>query len=112
MLLPTLSETEWGARGTPRLNTRRKIKADQDKGTGSEAGVDPSAGPMTSPKSYQEERKRPNSAPGARNLPSTYESNGLLSWVERPPGYAGRRRTYNHGDLDFAGGRNPLLHGR
>ena len=112
MLLPTLSETELRALGAPKWNTLREIRAARGKGASSGAGVDPSTGPKTPPESYQEERERSDSAPGARGLPSTYDDNDLLVWVERPPGYAGRRRTVNHGDLDFTGGRDPLLHAR
>ena len=100
MLLPTFSETEPRVPNAPEWNTPREIK------------VGPFTGPKTPPESYQEERERSDSAPGARGLPSTYDDNDLLMWVERPPGYAGRRRTINYGDLDFTGGRDPLLHAK
>ena len=100
MLLPTFSETELRVPNAPKWNTPREIK------------VGPFTGPKTPPESCQEVRERSDSAPGARGLPSTYDDNDLLMWVERPPGYAGRRRTVNYGDLDFTGERDPLLHAR
>ena len=81
MLLPTPSETELRSLGAPKWNILRENKAARGKGASSGAGVDPSTDPTTPPESYQEERARSDSAPGARGLPGKYDDNDLLSWV-------------------------------